>query len=75
MIEDIEFIKGYAERFLKFINTKYKYQVKTIINGEKIDKEKMLSDEELKNYPLIGEVEIFVYKFVRDNQHLFEKNA
>jgi hypothetical protein len=71
MNEDLIFVKGYAERFLTKINTKYKSQIKKIIEGKKINKEEMLSDEDLKKYPVIGEVEIFVYKFVRDNQNLF----
>lgn len=71
MNEDLIFVKGYAKRFLTKINTKYKSQIKKIIEGKKINKEEMLSDEDLKKYPVIGEVEIFVYKFVRDNQNLF----
>lgn len=48
MNEDLIFVKGYAERFLTKINTKYKSQIKKIIEGKKINKEEMLSDADLK---------------------------
>lgn len=31
MIEDIDFVKAYAERFLGFINKKYKLHIRNII--------------------------------------------
>lgn len=68
-MSDIDFVKSYAERFLFFVNTKYKSQIKDTLDGKKVDN--FLSDVELRKYPGMGEVEVFVYKFVRDNQHLF----
>lgn len=68
-MNDIDFVKSYAERFLGFVNTKYKLQIKDVLEGKKV--ENFLSDNDLKIYPGMGEVEVFVYKFVRDNQSLF----
>lgn len=68
-MNDIDFVKSYAERFLGFINTKYKLHIKDVLEGKTV--ENFLSDNDLKSYPGMGEVEVFVYKFVRDNQHLF----
>lgn len=71
--EDIDFVKGYAERFLNFIDRKYKSQIKDIFEGKEVLEKDLLSDEDLRKYPGMGEVELFVYKFARDNKNLFIK--
>lgn len=69
---DVEFVREYFARLPVKLKKYTDMQVRSIVNGKKIPLSEMLNDETLNQLSL-SHIELFVYKYCRDNQTLFER--